>query len=242
MKASVPFKNRYLLSTLLVSAVVAVLIHFPEVLSLSDSFEREQLFTGMEPKDVFNEILFTFISLLLLFGFNALIFHFNSPLVRVTGWKTVLSFLLTWAASNLLGQLFVWLHHQFDIPAIDAMVHHYLHPLRDFIMSSIVSGSNYIFHLIVRQQRIVVENEELRTESLRHQFESLKEQFNPHMLFNSLNPGARLHAGALARAALHAPGQRPAERDAGRGDAVRRGLHLPDEDALRGESALRGGD
>ena len=27
MKASVPFKNRYLLSTLLVSAVVAVLIH-----------------------------------------------------------------------------------------------------------------------------------------------------------------------------------------------------------------------
>ena len=84
MKASVPFKNRYLLSTLLVSAVVAVLIHFPEVLSLSDSFEREQLFTGMEPKDVFNEILFTFISLLLLFGFNALIFHFNSPLVRVT--------------------------------------------------------------------------------------------------------------------------------------------------------------
>ena len=200
MKASVPFKNRYLLSTLLVSAVVAVLIHFPEVLSLSDSFEREQLFTGMEPKDVFNEILFTFISLLLLFGFNALIFHFNSPLVRVTGWKTVLSFLLTWAASNLLGQLFVWLHHQFDIPAIDAMVHHYLHPLRDFIMSSIVSGSNYIFHLIVRQQRIVVENEELRTESLRHQFESLKEQLNPHMLFNSLNTLQSLIRESPARA------------------------------------------
>ena len=200
MKASVPFKNRYLLSTLLVSTVVAVLIHFPEVLSLSDSFEREQLFTGMEPKDVFNEILFTFISLLLLFGFNALIFHFNSPLVRVTGWKTVLSFLLTWAASNLLGQLFVWLHQQFDIPAIDAMVHHYLHPLRDFIMSSIVSGSNYIFHLIVRQQRIVVENEELRTESLRHQFESLKEQLNPHMLFNSLNTLQSLIRESPARA------------------------------------------
>lgn len=46
------------------------------------------------------------------------------------------------------------------------MVHHYLHPLRDLIIACIVTGSNYIFHLIVKQQRIVVENEALRTESL----------------------------------------------------------------------------
>ena len=67
------------------------------------------------------------------------------------------------------------------------MVHHYLHPLRDFIMSCIVTGSSYIIHLIIKQQRIIVENEELRMESLRHQYESLKNQLNPHMLFNSLN-------------------------------------------------------
>ncbi len=187
MKAPLLFKDRYLLSTLIVSAVVAVLIHFPEVLSLSDSFERQELFADMEPQDVFNEILFTFISLLLLFGINRRLFRFNDPLIRVTRRKMALSFFLTWAASSLLGQLFVWLHHQFDIPAIDAMVHHYLHPLRDLIMAGIVTGSNYIFHLVIKQQRIVVENEELRTESLRHQYESLKNQLNPHMLFNSLN-------------------------------------------------------
>lgn len=187
MKTPLMLKDRYLLSTLIVSVVVSVLIHFPEVLSLSDSFERQELFSGMEPKDVFNEILFTFISLLLLFWLNTRVFRFNSPLVRITKRKIALSFLLTWAASNLFGQLFVWLHHQFDIPAIDAMVHHYLHPLRDLIIACIVTGSNYIFHLIVKQQRIVVENEELRTESLRHQYESLKSQLNPHMLFNSLN-------------------------------------------------------
>lgn len=187
MKAQHLFRNRYLYSTLIVSAVVAVLIHFPEVLSLSDMFERQELFAGMEPEDVFNEIFFTFISLLLLFWLNTRIFRFNTPLVRVTRRKMVLSFLLTWAASSLFGQLFVWLHHQFDIPAIDAMVHHYLHPLRDLIIAGIVTGSNYIFHLINRQQRILVENETLRTESLRHQYESLKSQLNPHMLFNSLN-------------------------------------------------------
>lgn len=67
------------------------------------------------------------------------------------------------------------------------MVHHYLHPLRDLIIASIVTGTNYIYHLVVKQQRIIVENEELRTESVRHQYESLKNQLTPHMLFNSLN-------------------------------------------------------
>lgn len=187
MKAPHWFKNGYLLSVLIVSAAVSVLIHFPEVLSLSDSFERQELFAGMDPEDVLNEILFTFFTLLLLFWINMRIFRFNLPMIRVTRRRMVLSFLLTWAASNLCGQLFVWLHHQFDIPAIDAMVHHYLHPLRDLIIAGIVTGSNYIFHLVVKQQRILVENEELRTESLRHQYESLKNQLNPHMFFNSLN-------------------------------------------------------
>ena len=200
MKAPLLFKDRYLLSTLIVSAVVAVLIHFPEVLSLSDRFAREELFAGMEPRDVFNEIFFTFISLLLLFWINMRIFRFNTPMIRMTRAKMALSFFLTWGASSLFGQLFVWLHHQFDIPAIDAMVHHYLHPLRDLLIACIVTGSNYIFHLIVKQQRIVVENEALRTESLRHQFESLKEQLNPHMLFNSLNTLQSLIRESPARA------------------------------------------
>ena len=187
MKAHLSFKDRYLVSTLIVSALVAVLIHFPEVLSLSDRFEQHVLFPDMKYVDVFSEILFTFISLLLLFWINARIFRFGTTLVRVTKGKMILSFLLTWGCSSLLGQLFVWLHHQFDLPAIDAMVHHYLHPLRDLVIAGIISGTNYIMHLIHRQQCMVVENEELRTESVRHQYESLKNQLNPHMLFNTLN-------------------------------------------------------
>ena len=67
------------------------------------------------------------------------------------------------------------------------MVHHYLHPLRDFIMSCIVTGSCYIIHLILKQQQMAVENQQLRTESISNQYEALKNQLNPHMLFNSLN-------------------------------------------------------
>ncbi len=102
MKAPLTFKDRYPITTLIVSAVVAVLIHFPEVLSLSDSFERQELFAGMEPQDVINEILFTFISLLLLFWINMRIFRFNTPMVRVTKTKMALSFFLTWAAKQPL--------------------------------------------------------------------------------------------------------------------------------------------
>ena len=87
MKALVLFKDRYTLSTLIISAVVSVLIHFPEVLSLSDSFEQHALFPDMKPSDVINEILFTFVSLLLLFWINRRIFRFNTPLVRVTTTK-----------------------------------------------------------------------------------------------------------------------------------------------------------
>lgn len=187
MKAQAVVTDKYTISTLIISAVVALLIHFPEVLSLSDSFEQHTLFPGMKMGDVVNEIIFTFISLLLLFWINTRFFHFNNPQARMSIPKILLSFLLTWVISNLLGQLFVFLHHHFNIPAIDAMVHHYLHPLRDFIMSCIVTGSCYIIYLIFKQQRIVVENQQLRTESILNQYEALKSQLNPHMLFNSLN-------------------------------------------------------
>ena len=180
-------KDKYVLSTVIISVAVAVLIHFPESVSLFDRFESHSLFPGMKFMDVANEILFTFLSLLLLFAVNTRLFHFNHSSIKITGTKILLSFVLTWILSNLLGQVFVFLHKTFDIPAIDAMVHHYLHPLRDFIMACLVTSSCYIIHLIYRQQQVLIENEQLQAENIRNQYEVLKNQLNPHMLFNSLN-------------------------------------------------------
>lgn len=180
-------KDKYVLSTVIISVAVAVLIHFPESVSLFDRFESHSLFPGMKFMDVANEILFTFLSLLLLFAVNTRLFHFNQSPIKITGTKILLSFILTWILSNLLGQVFVFLHKTFDIPAIDAMVHHYLHPLRDFIMACLVTSSCYIIHLIYRQQQVLIENEQLQAENIRNQYEVLKNQLNPHMLFNSLN-------------------------------------------------------
>jgi sensor histidine kinase YesM len=180
-------KDKYILSTVIISLAVAVLIHFPESVSLFDRFESHSLFPGMKFIDVANEILFTFLSLLLLFAINTRLFHFNQASIKITGTKILLSFIVTWILSNLSGQFFVFLHRTFDIPAIDAMVHHYLHPLRDFIITCTVSGSCYISYLIRRQQEVVIENQQLQAENILNQYEALKNQLNPHMLFNSLN-------------------------------------------------------
>ena len=179
--------DKYKLAVIVISVVVAFLTHFPELISLFDHSGQNSLFSGMSMADVANEILFTFVSLLILFAMNTVLFGFNRPTARITWGKMILSFVLTGFASNLLGQGFVFLHHQFDIPAIDAMVHHYLHPLRDFIITCIVTGSCYMIHLIRKSQQVSVENEQLRSENLVNQFEALKNQLNPHMLFNSLN-------------------------------------------------------
>lgn len=181
------YADKYLLSTIIISLVVAILIHFPESVSLFDRFESHTLFPGMRFADVANEVFFTFISLLLLFGVNTWLFHFNQASIKISWQKIILSFVLTWALSNLLGKGFVYLHQTFDIPAIDAMVHHYLHPLRDLIMSCLVTSSCYIIYLIRKQQQVIVENQQLQAENILNQYEVLKNQLNPHMLFNSLN-------------------------------------------------------
>ena len=50
-------KNRYTLFVIMVSVSVAVLIHFPELVSLLDILEGATLFPEMEPIDVASEVL-----------------------------------------------------------------------------------------------------------------------------------------------------------------------------------------
>lgn len=180
-------KDKYLLFIVIISMAVGFLIHFPELVSLFDIFEQQALFPDMTPADVFFEIGYTFLSLLILFAVNTFLFGFNKPITHIGAWKIIVSFILTWILSNLLGQIFVYIHVHYHIPAIDAMVHHYLHPVRDFIISLLVTGSSYIIHLIRQRQMVLVKNEQLCAENLQNQYEALKNQLNPHMLFNSLN-------------------------------------------------------
>lgn len=181
------YNNKYILLIVIVSLAVGFLIHFPELVSLTDRFEQQTLFPNMTPVDVLFEVGYTFLSLLVLFVINTFLFGFNHPATHITRWKVLLSFVLTWILSKALGEFFVYLHQHFNVPAIDTMVHHYLHPVRDFIISLIVTGTCYISHLMRQHQTVLLQNEKLAAENIQNQYQALKNQLNPHMLFNSLN-------------------------------------------------------
>lgn len=176
--------NKYTIIVSVISVMVAFLTHLPEMIAISGN---DALYPEMKTVDVVNEVVFTFFSLLLLFAVNTIVFRYNIGMVNI-GWKQLaLSFVLTWLLNSLLGKGFVLLHQYCDIPAIDSMLHHYLHPLRDFMMTVIVVGSCYLIHLNRKSQIVLLDNQKLRTENLLSQYETLKSQLNPHMLFNSLN-------------------------------------------------------
>lgn len=177
-----PEKNTWI--TVAISAIVAVLAHLPELIALSS---EDGLYPEIRIVDVTSEVLFTFISVVILFRLNHIILRLDTDVTDISWKRLAASFILTWAASSLLGKGFVFLHKHFAIPAIDAMLHHYLHPLRDFLLACIAVGSCYLFYLNRKSKKVLIDNQRLRAENILNQYESLKSQLNPHMLFNSLN-------------------------------------------------------
>lgn len=181
------YRSRYRLSLIIISVAVSFLIHIPELIDLLGNLENHNVFPGIQAAEVINEIIFSFLALLFLFGLNTIVFHFDSTKAKITWTKLVLSFLLCWLVSTMLSNVFYHLHRMFDILAVQSTAHHYLHPIRDFIIACVVTGSCYIIYITRRQQKILLENQQLKLENILSQYESLKSQLNPHMLFNSLN-------------------------------------------------------
>ena len=170
-----------------ISLLVGCLIHFPELLSLTDAWGNKRLFHDLSAVEVLMEIGFASLSLLLLLVLNLRLFRFGDPTIRLRWWQLALSFLLSLLLSKLMGSLFFFLHREFGVPAVHAMVHYYLHPIRDVIISLIVTGTCYIHSLVRAHQAVLVQNGALQAENSRNQYLALKNQLNPHMLFNSLN-------------------------------------------------------
>jgi len=59
--------------------------------------------------------------------------------------------------------------------------------VRDYSLTALVIMACHLMRSLYRQKAIAVENEELRTENIRSHYEALKNQLDPHFLFNSMN-------------------------------------------------------
>lgn len=59
--------------------------------------------------------------------------------------------------------------------------------VRDYTLMTVVVMAAYLLRALYNQKMIAVENEELKTENIRSHYEALKNQLDPHFLFNSMN-------------------------------------------------------
>jgi len=59
--------------------------------------------------------------------------------------------------------------------------------IKDLIISVIVFSSTLYIYIIVRNHQVLIENQKLSLENIRNRYEALKNQIDPHFLFNSLN-------------------------------------------------------
>lgn len=74
-----------------------------------------------------------------------------------------------------------------DIP-INRIVHHYRNAMmRDFFVTMVVTLSWQLIISNYKSRKIAIENETLVAENMITRYEVLKNQLNPHFLFNSLN-------------------------------------------------------
>lgn len=170
-------KNKYILFKNAISLLVAFTTNLPELIAPNN----------VKWTYVADEILFTYISILILFIINEKIFRPNSSATNLSKIKILASFVVAWICNDILGQCFVFLNKYYGLPVLESTMHVYTHPIRDFIISSIVVTTGYLINQNLKNQKIMVENQQLKTENLKNQYETLKNQLNPHMLFNSLN-------------------------------------------------------
>lgn len=93
----------------------------------------------------------------------------------------IMSFIFTTIHPYILG----YAEHQ---PPLSGKVHFYTNALmRDFFVTMVVILSWQLIVSNYKSKKIAVENESLIAENLMTRYEVLKNQMNPHFLFNSLN-------------------------------------------------------
>lgn len=180
-------KWKYFRIAILLSAAIAVILHFPLVTKYLFDYESSEhrhhfmvSFThlGME-------LFITFLVALLMFILNFLILYPIQKHERLSSLRVILSVILTFSSVTILNHFFYSIKELID-PQPWVRGHRAEFDLRNFFVSTLVIGSVLIIRLIFQKQTIILENETLRREALQSQFESLKNQLSPHFLFNSL--------------------------------------------------------
>jgi hypothetical protein len=169
------------------SLAIGITIHFPLVMSFlfgdGEGHHGEKFLISFS--HLGTELLITFLIALLMFTLNYFILK---PLEKHNKLKVliiILSVVLTFISVTILNHFFYELiSHLNSEPRSRGYEDEFI--FRNFYVSAIVTGCVFIIRLIFQKQYVQLENETLKSEAIRSQYESLKNQLSPHFLFNSL--------------------------------------------------------
>jgi uncharacterized membrane-anchored protein YhcB (DUF1043 family) len=182
-----PSLKSYLTIALLLALAIGIMIHFQRVRDLlfgdSDSDHVKKLMVSLSHLGW--EVLITIVVAFLMFALN---FYILKPFERQNKLKmTTILFagFLTVISVFFLNHLFFSFLNIIDPePRSRGYQDEFIY--RNFFVSGLVIGCVLIIRLINQKQSVQIENETLKSEALKSQFETLKNQLSPYFLFNSL--------------------------------------------------------
>ena len=170
---------------LAISSLVSLLISVPRILSFYDITDQvSNSFSESSYLDITVRFLF-------IFSFSWLVLQYNSNwryhILFKTKWKKIVFVILSNSVLSYLGASLLL----FTYPLIVGQeIHDFEEALFYFIYMVVAAVLFFIsgilrFQIIQKQDSI--EKDQLRKESLENELMALKNQINPHFLFNSLN-------------------------------------------------------
>ena len=162
---------------------------------LSIAFPTIFLALDSNPSNVFSHFIFSFLITFCFWIVNAVLIDFKNPASAKINpafyyGRFAASFILATLIYISLGLL---LHHSGVILSISrgnwggSFSSWFYLCMKIILFNSLIILLKYLFDINAEKRKIELENEVLKRENLNASYESLKQQVNPHFLFNCLN-------------------------------------------------------
>ncbi len=168
-----------------IAIFIALLVNLPRIISLYQLFDMvNESFVPTSVRDVFVRALFLFMFswLILQFNTNWKNRYFDYPMFLRSGITTVVNILISVISVSLLINVYPLVVGEI-VSKPEKMMFYFAYLIVFLILYFVARVLRY---QIINQQQIV-ENEHLKQENLENELVALKNQVNPHFLFNSLN-------------------------------------------------------
>ncbi len=130
---------------------------------------------------------------LLTFSFLLVAWHLNSTITNLfffnyKKWNIISKILIIFLSNSFLLIFFIFLSVYISKKIHFGREYNYIYlMLRGGVSIAIIYLIQYTLNLNARNQSFLLQNQTLKTENIRAQFEILKQQISPHFLFNSLS-------------------------------------------------------